>query len=807
MVERLLGGLETSVVAEDHRPREPVVIVALEREGWDAPRFRLWVEQGLILLPAAAAPGAAADEARAAVIRAALERVIEHDAMVVSSINAAEEPRPGVAWLTVATVPESALDDDAVAFALSGFERSAALTDRAAELISGRRFGAAGEATLRVPGLRYLPWVFLPRSPQTASVPRSLQSVPERLGVRAEPVIHTGMSTGGRLTLPGAGQERLFADLVGLHALSASRDALSAFLGSDEGVVFRTLHSGTFEYPLRERILHARLGQILASGDGESSAGRMLPDKNSLDSAREKATPAVAPYAAAMCSKMAAAIQKAEIEEARYAFDGPYPHRPRPGFTSLKAPGPDVWQRVLDDGGWAVFDPSRQAKGLSRDVSEALEDCARCDAGPVLEAAMNGARETMRGLLHELETTMQGQLKLGKPPEGASGSRLAHGIGAALAVLGAVRDEAARHEVSVSTQPELVAQCKAIGEQLRGAWEGEEELLLEAGRSVPSRGGVYVEVAGAGLAVVGGILGTIMFVVPPIVIGALGAVAVGLLWRQRNREITRYFEQWEALGQRWLAQANAGNLHIVVRLNEQAHEVKKLAARDLASAVRTTEDRFRLEVRGFIHLVEGQHGVQARRRESEPQPRESERLGRFRYAPEVGAEALDEKQRTAFDGALCQAFAPSLELSGIPERVTIAKYQAVLDQFLVTESDEKRLVEAHRKDATAKFEQALGYGLDAEGRERSDVQQFEQQGLARSVVVVGKRLGDRLAEQWEKVDLLAQIDDRSRPTLFGVAVARREDAAANQVIPHSMTPEVAVILTVRAWKAVGVTRG
>ncbi len=808
VVERLLGGLETIPVVDGDRPREPVIVAALERDGWDAPAFRVWLDQGQLLLPVPAAPGGA-DDARSGVLRQALERVLEHDALVISGVDKDDQPRPGVAWVVVGVVPEAVADGDGVEAVLAGFIRASRWTDQAAEVISARRFGAADTAQFEVPGLCYLPWVLLPRPPRAAVVPAGLRVSPPRLGVAARPIIHTGLSGGGSLlTWAGAGKERLFADLVALHAISSSGDALRALLGSDEGVAFRTFHSATFEYPLRERILHARLGQILASGGGDASTGRLLPDRDGLDTARERAGPAIADRVTAMCGKIAEAIERGEVPEDRYAFDGTYPHQPRPGFTSLVRPGPGVWQGVLDEGRWPVFDPPRQAARLSRDVGAALAECARRDGVSVLETAMEGARETMNALRAELELTARGQLGRWQPPAGSSSSRLAHGIGATLALLGAVHDEAARHARTTPPAPDPAAQGDDAGAQLRASWEGEEDAMLAAGRSVPSRGGLAVEVAAGGLAVAGGVLSTLVFVVPPLIIGVLGAVAVGLLWRKRSAQITEYFGQWDGLGQRWLKEANAATVPVVARLNEQAREVKKLAAREFAGAVRTTEDRFRLEVRGFIHLVEGRHGVQARRRESEPRQRDAERLGRFRFVPEVGAESLDGTQRAAFDQALCNTLAASLVLSGMPERVTIAQYQAVLDQSLVSDHDERALVDAHRRDATATLNQALTFGLDVAGTERSNVDGFLEVDGARSIVVVGERVERRLEPGWEQCDLLTQVDAKSRPRLFAAPRSPSQaDAVTARAVVGSMTPEVAVVLTVRSWKSGGVNSG
>ena len=797
VIDRLLGGLATRPSSADGRPPEPVIVAALEREGWEAPALSVWVEQGSILLPVAAS-GDAREAARVEVLRHALERAMAHDAMVVSAIDGQEQPRPGVAWVVVGVVPESAADDAAVAGALAAFERAAALTDRAADEIASRRFGVGEGAALEVPGLRYLPWVLLPRPPRATKVPSALRACPARLGVSARPVIHSGLTGGGhRIAWSGAGKERLLADLAGLHALSASVQALDDLLGPDDAA-FLTFHSSTFEYPLRERILHARLGQILGAGDG--AGDRLLPNANGLDDARERASAAIAAPVATLCGRIEHAVSHAEIPSDRYAFDGAYPHRPKPGFDSLRRPGPGAWQGLLDEGGWPVFDPPRQAHRLADDVRSALSDCARRDAARVIDEAMKGARATMVELRTDLEAELRGQLTRSQPADSGS-SRLAHGIGATLALLHAVHEVAARQERGHEDLPDLATACDAAATRLGAGWEAEEAAILDAGRSVPSRGGVRVEVVGAAAAVLGAVLASLLLIVPPLIIGAVGGLAVWVLWRARNRDITAYFEQWGGLSERWLKQANTATAPVVAALNGQARDMKKLAARELAGALRTTQDRFRLEVRGFIHLVDGQRGIWARRRATEPRPRDVERLGRFRYAPEVGAEAMSAGQRDALDRALCGALARSLALSGIPERVTVAEYRAVLDECLVSEGDEASLVDTHRGEATAAFGHALGYGLDVEGRERSGVDGFYPDPSSRSVVLVGARVERRLQEGWEGGDLLTQVDATRRPRLYGAPPMRSEaNLAIEGAIVGSLTPEIAVVLTVRGWR-------
>ena len=800
VIERLLGGAPRYGANElDVRPVEPIVVAALDREGWDTGHLRKWVDARVVHLPERAADtparDAGPDAGRVNVLREALEAVLEHQALLRLA-NEDRELRSGIVWLVVGVPPRADSAPDAL---LQGFEQVARWTEAAALEVSRGRFVGHDVPTLALDGMNYLPWVLLPRPPSAPVLPAALRSAPTTLGGLVRPIVYTGRAVGGHaFQWSVQGRERLFADMTALHAMSASADLLRAVLGdSHDGVEFLTFHGSTFEYPLSERIRHARLGHILARGDGDEVWRHVLPNKDRLDSARERAAPGAATAATTWSGRVREAVVRDELPPTHYDFGGAYPHRPNPSFDGLEQPSEARWQDYVDDA-WPLLDPPRQVDTLHRQVTEALDTAAREDAPRVVEAAVRQARASMQATKQELEAFLRGQITLWNPAPELAMSRFAYSVGVTLAVLEAARAEAARHVRSETSLPDPREQVRASVARLQAQWEGDEDALMRAGAKVPSRGAIALEL---GIALLGGAASTAAFAASVLLLplavlsGLVTVIGIYLLWRKRRAELTAYFERWAELAGQWRSAANFAARPLVQANNDRAREVKKLAAQELVGVLEGCIRRFRLEVRGFIDLVEKEHAELSRRRELELSRHEAARVGRFRFSPDADIHGMDKEAERVFVDDLCRAIGPSLALVGMPERVPVAIYEDILARSLVTDADELRLRERHREGATRVFENALVHGWDEQGVERSDVEAFypdprDSRG-GRRFVIAGASIDARLEAGWEDGELL-----RGDVSVLGKG---RHDADTRAVV-RSMTPELAVSFVVRGWR-------
>jgi hypothetical protein len=812
VIVRLLGGLDRAAGKPNARPREPFWVAALDREGWDLDSYRHWVDEKAVLLPAAPArvrPGTAGvlhaspeDDGSAGVLRRALEALLQHQTAMRAAVEDADIPGAAV-WLVVGVVPEGVPATQV----MDRFSEVSGLIEGAAQAVSRGRYMGSGHARIALDGGHYIPWLWIPEPPEASTLPTALGEHPPSLVDLAKPVLYTGRAVGGHaLRWHDHGMERLFADMVALHALSASKAALDGIFGGVRpDVSFYTFHSSTFEYPLTEHIRQERLRALLSSGDGENAWSSVLPDLNQLDIARARALPTVSDEVKRWVLEVRESITKDELDPNHYDFGGTYRHQPEPSFDSLEQPGPNRWQEFVT-ADWSIVDPPRQVERLYRETSAALGACVRDDGPRVVKSAMDSARLAMDHLRQRLQTKLQSELPSLRVPHPQPGqiplrmSNFSYGVGATLAMLDGVREEAARHVRSDKPLPDPVDEVHRQTTALKAAWTATEDDLLLASAAVPSRGGGWLEITAAVLGTVGGVFATLPLVVvgAPFIVGAIGALGTFLLWRKRRAETRAHFQSWDGLGDQWRKLANRAARPLVAAVNDRAREVKKVAALELAAAVEGCTRRFKLEIRGFIDFVQVRHGEESRRRAAEPVLAEALRVGRYRYVPPVSDDRMNAEAQAGFERELCNKLLPSLLLVGMPERVPIGDYEDILRSALVTEADEQRVREGFRAEATAEFRRAVEYGLDVHGRERSDVDTGFYPGDSidgvggRKVVLIGHSVSGRLSEDWFHFDLLT--DDVA---VFG----RAGQDAYRRVVTQSMMPEASVSLVVRTWCA------
>jgi hypothetical protein len=771
VVARVLGGLPRHEARDEARPREPVIVAALEREGWD----ELALVHGRVCLPEPPSPGAKVDPdaRRVDVFRRAIDAVLEHQAhlRLADGSGGTVRVRAGVVWLVVGVVPRGASHEGR---AMQGFREAAAWADAAARTISAGRYVLDAGAPLAISGSMYVPWAYLAEPPSGAVLPEPLCAMPAALGGVRRTVVYTGRAAGGHaLRWRDHGSERLFADMHALHALSASVDALQRVFGlPGEQADFYTLHSSTFEYPLTEGMRRERLRTLLSSGDGDGVWSSVLPDIRRIDEARERALPAVAVEAERLAARVRDVVERDELPVDHYDFGGAYRHRPEPGFDLLQRPSRDRWQGYTD-AAWAVLDPPRQVDRIVADVEAAARACARDDGPRVIERAVRDARATIDALRHDLQASLGQQLATLVAPEGLRMSNFAFAVGATLAKLEAVRAECARHVRSPSPPADPMEEVERRIEQLRARCTAEEDQLVADGAGVPSDGGLALEVGAA------------LLVVP------IGLLAAPLLWRKRRGEQQAYFDRWAELSARWRRQSDEVVRPLVASVNVRAREVKKVAAQELAGVIEGCARRFRLEVRGFIDLVQQENSELQRRRAAAPPVSDAERVGRFTYAPTAAA-TMDAETRRAFETQLARILAPSLALVGMPERIAISAYDALLRQWLVTDGDEARVLEAYREPATQQFERAVTWGLDSD-EECSDVGAFYAQDR-RKVVLVGEGVARRLDRRWR---------ERAVFTHDVAVIGAEDEEEASRIVARSFAPELAVCLVARGCRADG----
>lgn len=774
VVARVLGGVPRHDGTAE-RPREPVVVAALEREGWDD----LGSVHGRVLLPDPPPRGEAASEAeaearRVAVLRRALDVALEHRARLRLAPEAGQASS-SIVWLVVGVVPRGPAQD---ARAIRGFAEVAGWVDAAAKEISAGRYALDPSSPLALTGCYYVPWAFLAEPPAGAAVPASLTLHPSALGAERRTIIYTGRAAGGHaLRWRDHGVERLFADMLAIHALSASVDSLGVLFGlPGEDSEFYTLHSSTFEYPLTEGIRRERLRTLLSSGDGEAAWQSVLPDMRRIDEARERARPSVQTEAQQMVLRVREVVERDEIPHDHYDF-GTYRHRPEPAFDRLQKPAADYWQDILD-ARWSVLDPPRQVDAIVADVEEAIRNCALDDSPRVIERAVREARASIDRLRHELQGTLTGSFPTLSPPPGLMMSQFAFAVGATLAKLEVLRAECARHERSPEPIPDPSEQLALQISNVRTRCIADEDELLRQGARIPSRGALYLEVGAAAL------------------VFPIGLVAAPLLWRKRTAEQKAYFDQWDDVSKRWREHANQALEPLVRSVNARSREVKKVAALELAGVIEGCVRRFRLEVRGFIDMVQGQNSDLQRRKASAPPAADAERVGRFVYAPDATA-TLTSEVRRRFEEQLARTLAPSLSLVGMPERVAVAAYDELLRTWLVTDEDEARVRELYRDAATEQFERAIGWGLETLA-EVSDVGAFFPNSDWRKIVIVGSGVARRLRASWTQRSVFAH-DVK--------VIGTEDDDEPRRAVVASFAPEIAVCIVARGHRASGGLHG
>jgi hypothetical protein len=794
----------TEEFAAGARGAEPALVVPEEPLAWRGDEHQPYVDLGQVVLPLDLVGSEGPDERMRQGLLTALDRALAHRARARhikeknEQKNKIEMDDPGIVVLPVMVLPTPGPGsreeiEDAVLQRLDGLGRVVRWLLAAAGELAGGSTGQESE-TPRDLQLKVVPWLHLPRLPDAKVLPAGLFEGPEMLGSPImHPVVYTHRAkSGASRDWQGYGRARLLTDLYLLHGLSGSMGELERLFPREVDPGFRwlySLHSALLEYPLSELLCEVRLASLLSSGAGNTS---VLPDPQRLGGLAEARKADVKEIVDQHTNHVRAMIE-AGADPARFAFDReePYPHRPTPRFEGL-GPAEHRWQGNFDDALWPIVGPERAADRLHTDVCHALEHCSQASLDKEMDDALAAARKDIGVLRKELEKEL-GDTLLDEVKDIDKQDRTQRALGRTLAVLRGLRSGLAG--IAAEPGPEVDAEAVLEGlRQQRDSWVKEEEALLEAGRSQPSRGGFWLELISVGVAAASVAAMSSVFFLLPL---AVGGVLVYLLYRRRHRLLLTYFEAWRMLEKRYLERANQAAADLVGLVTQRTRKVKLLAAEDLQRALAAAEGRFLIELRGLIGLVKTEQAILARKRRIQGEDHRSAEKGRFSYVPVVKADLLGSGGAADFHNGLTSLLTGSLKLTGVPGRVPVQEHEQLI-KGLMLRKDDLAVESMFAKEASEAFVPAIHHGTNWD--ELSDLGILPQVNNGTGFLLLGHGLTERVDSAW-KDELQAHGVATWRIYAHGVTGFGEEiEDQRRTAVLHAFTPEVAVVAMVRPWK-------
>lgn len=793
---------------EGVRGSEPALVIPPQDARWRDKEHQPFVDAGQVLLPREG--GGSQDDRMRRGLRDAFARALTHR-VEVGRINdqlAPEESAskstdvPGLVVLPLLVIPERGSSDrEAVSQELIARMRELGDVVRWVEAAAGELVGGAtvvGEGAPRDLDLAVIPWIHLPWLPAAEKLPEELFDGPELLGCPLlYPVVYTQRAkSGGGRRWADYGRSRLLTDLFFLHAVSGSLPEVerlfpkATHMAIDPGSRrLYTLHSALFEYPLNELLCEVRLAGLLSSSPERSS---VLPDPGKLAGLVEVMEPSIKAQVRERAQKLETLVAAKDCST-KFSFDGDHVHRPSPRFEPF-GPAEDRWQRVRDDGLWPIVGPERAADRLHTEVSRALEHCAQDSLDDEMDAALELTRKSIGLQQKELEEELGKVLRLDSyaVDEERKHSKTQAAIGQTLAYLAGIRS--AMKGLADSSGPKLDAETVLEGfRQRRKSWCDQEELLLEKGRSQPSMGGLWLELACVAVAVCAvSAMSSLLFFVPLLI----GAVLVYLLFKRRSRRLKEYWQEWAILGASFRKDANDAAAGLGVVVEQRTRQVKVIGLQDLQRALAAAEQRFSVELRGLISLVKGQQATLARKRAILADLGAGQGSGRFRFTPSVQVEVLSSSSKHSFHEGLVKLLGGALKLQGMPGRVPVQEHE-VLIRGLMEWQQEKKVERLHSQAASGKLKTAIQFGTNFD--ELSDIGVFPSTDTDAHYVITGRQLAQRLDDTWNE-SLLDHGVEKWR--VFGALQpknADRIDESRRNAVLCAMAPEVAVVVMVKPW--------
>lgn len=398
-------------------------------------------------------------------------------------------------------------------------------------------------------------------------------------------------------------------------------------------------------------------------------------------------------------------------------------------------PSADNWQEYTTEK-WSILSPPRQTDAFAIKVYTILNEESEDALSKLLDETLNNMQDTINSNREALQTELSSFFTEEEKQENILNKNQENNnplyksvlikLARTMASLKYLQSKLKKIEESENKEERIDIKTQIL--ESREKWLKKEEQLLQKGAEMNSKGAIAVE-AGA-IAII--TLALFMFI--PVVglfispIGLIVGCIFGLsTYNRRIQDLNDYFREWEIFELTLIEEANELSKAQSKRVDHQVKQLQTLMLMELRQSLVAIEDRFSIELNGFITYV-NQESEQLNRK-LKLQQTLGEEDGRFSYQPDDNilykfSKITNEKQQEFYTKLYQSVLQKPIKLKDIPHPATLDDHEHVLGCVLDAskaiygeedkeETEEILLNKKISEDIETVFAKAVLYSHDA----------------------------------------------------------------------------------------------
>lgn len=351
---------------------------------------------------------------------------------------------------------------------------------------------------------------------------------------------------------------------------------------------------------------------------------------------------------------------------------------------SLNKPSSDNWQEYVTEK-WNVLSPELQADAFAIKVYSILQETSEEKLSEQLDEMLQKIQNTINENITQLEDDLSSfssvderAAKIESQLTSTSTETLFDNtlerLARTLASIRYLQHRLKNLEEGEEQVEQPDARTKLL--ELREQWLQEEQNLLEEGKSLPSMGGVMLEV------------GAVVTMTTAFTLGIgfpIGCIFGLSRYNARIKELNTYFSKWERFEQKLITEANELSKVYSERVDFQVKQLRSMMLLEMRQSLVAIEKRLLVELNGFIAYVNQEYARLVKKvnfRNSY-----SESVGRFSYRPDEEilskfSSIDDETKQHFYESLYSRVLKKSIKLSKIPIPATLDDHESVLRELV-----------------------------------------------------------------------------------------------------------------------------